>query len=88
MRRLRWLARLAETQLTRAVHNTLWQSLRAWGVLLWHEDIDASVVDLWRGRGRLVIAWTVNAEADKLRLLRLGVPIMCDSVIGDAPPAT
>ena len=89
VRRFRWLARLAENALTRSVHTTLWKSLNAWGVLLWHKDIDAEVVALWRSRGRVLIAWTVNDRVDRARLEELGVAwIMTDSVCGDAPPQT
>lgn len=58
-------------------------------MLLWKDDIDEDVVNLWKGRGLKVIAWTVNSIAEKERLSLLGVPSMTDvlSADEDAPEA-
>lgn len=55
-------------------------------MLLWKDDISETVVELWRERGLKVIAWTVNSNADKERLARLGVPCMTDSLTEEEAP--
>lgn len=84
--RLRWVAACVEGMLTRAVHDHLWISLKACGVLLWKDDVDEEAVALWVGRGLRVVAWTVNSAADKDRLAALGVAYMTDNLLGEAPP--
>ena len=74
----RTAASLLENALSHAVHSWIWRSLQASGVLLWHADIDAESVALWRSRGLEIVAWTVNDEADKERMRQLGVSFMSD----------
>lgn len=79
----RGLALMAAALSTRCA---LPHDLQACGILLWKNDINEKVVEMWKERGLKVIAWTVNNQADKERLASLGVPCMTDVLTTEDAP--